>query len=345
MAATFTVALIIPRAFTDESGRGDGPFLFAGAYFLIRALHLLLQWQAARDDPAQRRQLLRFTAPLLVATGLLVVAGFVPRQFFGIDQSTVRTVLWVLAVAVEYGVGFVLGVWGWTVASAGHWVERFELIVIIALGETIISVGIGSDLTGRPVTGAVFGGAVLSVSLTATLWWAYFDIVALAAQRAMYAAHGRHRVALARDAYIYLHLPMIAALVLFALGGEELLRHLGRSGVGLDEPQPGLGVILTYSGVILFLLGHFAFQLRSLHTIAWTRLVTIALLAALIPAAVHLPALAALAMLTTVCVVFIAAEVALFANTRRALREVSLHETAEHEVRETAWRRGRRGRR
>ena len=342
MAATFTIALIIPRAFSDETDRGDGPFLFAGGYFVIRTLHQLLQWSAARGDSAQRRQIIRLAPPMLVATGLLIAAGFIPRHIYGLDQATARTVLWTLAVAVEYGAGILLGVWGWTVAAAGHWVERFELIIIIALGETIVSVGIGSDLTGRAITWPAFLGAMLSVSLTATLWWAYFDIGALAAQRTLYTTHGTPRVALARDAYIYLHVPMIAALILLALGGEELLHHLGQPDVDLNEPQPGSGVVLIYGGVILFLLGHVAFQRRILHTIAWTRLVCVAVLAALIPAAVHIPALAALTMLATICVLLIAAEAVLFAGARRAIRGVSLLETAEHEERETAWRRGQR---
>ncbi|WP_329100983.1 low temperature requirement protein A [Micromonospora sp. NBC_01699] len=341
MAATLAIALSIPEAFADAPGGVNGSLIFAGCYLVIRGLHLMLYWLAAHDDPGMRRQLHRFAIPMLVATALLVAASLVPRELFGLNHVTIATILFALAVAVEYGVGPFIGVSGWTVASAGHWVERFELIIIIALGETIISVGVGSDLIGRPVTWPALVAAALGISLTATLWWAYFDIIGTAAQQTMHATHGPQRVRLARDAYIYLHLPMITALILLALGAEELLAHLGVRHIDVGAPQPGPGVPLIYSGVALFFLGHLFFQLSILGTVAWSRVATIVLLIALIPLAVHLPALAAMALLAIVCITLVIVEVLVFSGARRALREADRQERTAHEERETDWRRER----
>jgi low temperature requirement protein LtrA len=341
MPALFLLALSIPQAFVDQPGGLPGPLIFASCYFAVRALHLVFHWFGAHGDPVERRQLVRAALPLIVVVALLVGAALLPQRIDGIHQFDARLALWSLAVAVEYGAGIVLRLWGWRIASAGHWVERYELIVIIALGELIVSIGIGGETIGRLIGWPEIAASVLGVTLTATLWWAYFDIVAPGALMALHRTQGRSRIALARDAYIYLHLPIVAGLILVALAGEKFLVYLGAPHPDLRAPLPGPGVAVLHTGVILFLLGHLCFQLRILHTVTWTRIAVIILLAALIPVTAAMPVLAALGTLTAVLVALVVAELVFFADTRRSLREASLEERLAHEARETEWRRQR----
>lgn len=341
MIATFTIALIIPQAFAGETSGFDAPLVLAICYLIVRSLHVVLHWYSARDDPVLRRQILHYALPLMSTTTLLFIAGLIPARFHGIDEVTFRTLLWTIAVVIEYGAGRFLSVSHWGLASAGHWVERFELIIIVGLGETIISVGLGTDLSGRTETWPMFIGTALGIGITASLWWAYFDIVAPAAHQVMHGTHDLPRIRLARDAYVYLHLPMIAALILLSLGDKEMIHQLSSEHIPLAERQQGPGVALLYGGVILFLLGHLAFQARILGTVTWTRVGAILVLGALIPAAIVLPSLAAIGMLAVVCVALVIAEVVIFAESRHVLRESALQEATVHEDRETEWRRDR----
>ncbi|WJK38527.1 low temperature requirement protein A [Solwaraspora sp. WMMA2056] len=219
--------------------------------------------------------------------------------------------------------------------------ERFELILMIALGELIISVGVGSDLIDRPVTWPAVAGAGIAVAITAALWWAYFDLVAPAALQVFHAAASRSRTALARDAYVYLHLPMIAGLILTALGLEEVLHHLGTAEVDLGAPLGGPAMPLAYGGVAVFLLAHLGFQLRTLGTVTLTRVAAIATLGTVVGVAVRVPALLGLGLLGAVCVALVGVEFVLLRGSRRQLREASLRERMTHEARESAWRRRR----
>ncbi|MFG1952015.1 low temperature requirement protein A [Micromonospora sp. NPDC048830] len=339
MAAVFVIALAVPHAFEDQPGGLYGPLIFAVGYFAVRSVHLVLHWYTARGDPPLRRQLRRLSASMSVATALLVLAAYLPEHVEGRYENAVRFSLWILAVAVEYGTGLRIGLWGWAVASAGHWVERFELIVIVAFGESIISIGVGSELTGQAITWLTVVTAMLGITVIATLWWAYFDLVGPAALHTMHGTHGTARVALARDGYIYLHLPMIAGLITLALGAKPVLHHLGTLGVDLRAPLPGSGVALGYGGVALYLLGLVGFQLRVLGTLLWTRLITIVLVLGLTPVAVRLPALAAVAVLTAVCLALLSTELVVLRQSRHALHDAVRRERAAHEARETEWRR------
>ncbi len=126
-------------------------------------------------------------------------------------------ILWTLAPAIDYGVALVRVV-GRFRLHAGHFVERHGLIIIIALGESIVAVGVGA--VGLELRVGAVLAAVPGVVLAAGLWWAYFDYVALAAERRQIGAQRRERAALARDSYSYLHLPIVAGIVLVAQGLE-----------------------------------------------------------------------------------------------------------------------------
>ncbi|MFK3979379.1 low temperature requirement protein A [Micromonospora sp. NPDC050397] len=339
MAAIFVIALTISEAFVDISGGLSGPLVFACCYFVVRILFVVLQWNVAADQRHLRAQMPRVGTTIGLATGFLLLAALVPEH---LPAGTVRTWtqigFWVLAVVVEYSAGFLAAPHGWRIASAGHWAERFSLILLVAFGELIISVGVGGTLIPHPITWPLIIAAVLGIVVSAALWWAYFDIVALAAEQALHAARGMHRVRLARDAYIYLHLPIITGLMLLSLGGKEALKHVGNPDLG-HRPMHPIAVTLLFGGLALYLLGHLGFQLRMLGTVTWTRVGAIVLTGGLIPLAVVVPALAALALLAAICVALVGTELVLFASSRRSVREAVLQEHLAHEARETAWRR------
>ncbi|MEV4627345.1 low temperature requirement protein A [Micromonospora sp. NPDC049523] len=340
MAVIFVASLAIPQSFTTERpGTLSAPLVFAICYFLVRALHLSIFWYAAHNNPLLRHQLLRITVPTLVATLLLVAAALLPQQL--VDQPhrfDARVALWSLAVIIEYATSFAVGFRGFDIPSAAHCAERYALITTIAFGEAIISVGTGAREVGPSITWPLIGAAVLGIVLTACLWWAYFDLIALAAEQVLRELHGPARVALARDAYNYLHLPMIAGIIMLSLGAEKLLRATGKPAT-MHQPLHGLALYLLYGGTILFLLGHLCFQLRALRTVSWTRVTTIVLLAGLIPLAGHMPGLGALALLTAVGLALTITELVIFAGPRRALRAAVHQEAVSHAARETEWRR------
>jgi low temperature requirement protein LtrA len=201
MAAMLVVSLAVPRAFD-----GDG-LLFGVGYLVVRALHIGAYTIVSRDDPALHAAIGRLASTFLPAALLLVIAGAL--------DGTPRTLCWIAALAVDYGGLAVRGVRGWRVV-AGHFAERHSGIIIIALGESIVSLGVG---VGRlEVDAGVITAALLGMTVAAALWWAYFDVVATVAERRLRAAAPRPQVLMARDSYSYLHLPMVAGIILFAVG-------------------------------------------------------------------------------------------------------------------------------
>ncbi|MET9303441.1 low temperature requirement protein A [Micromonospora aurantiaca] len=339
MAALFTFALSLPNAFRDPRGNAAGPMVAALSYTVLRLIHLLLYRHAVRDSPNERRQLLRFAPELIGSTALLLVAALLPPRIDDLFSAAVlRDVLWGGVVLLQYGSGLIAGTWGWGVASAEHWTERYDLILIIALGESVISVGVGSNLLGQPPTWPAVAAAVLGIFFTAALWWAHYDMVGPAARIALHVAQDGPRVAMARDAYAYLFLPMITGIILFALGAETIVHGIADPNVPPSEPAHGPGVPLLYGGVICYLCGNMLFQLRTLRTLSWTRVGAALLLGLLIPVAERVPGLAALGMLTAVTVGMVAVEVVVFAEGRQALRKLVFEERTSHEAHEAAWR-------
>jgi low temperature requirement protein LtrA len=199
------------------------------------------------------------------------------------------------------------GATGWTV-SPGHFAERHGLILIIALGESVVAIGVGA--AGLDLDAGLLVGGVLGIALAAALWWAYFDVVAPVAERRLRSLEGVERARLARDSYSYLHLPMIAGIVLIALGVKKTVGHVG-------DPLDGIPAVALCGGAALYLLAQVAFRLRNLRTLNRQRLVAAVLCLAAIPIALAAPALAALAVVTAVCVGLIAFEVVRFAEARR----------------------------
>src|SRR5215218_8306826 len=210
MAAMFVGSLAVPGAF------GHYGVLFGLAYLVVQTLQVLLYALATGDTPEQRMAILRLAPGFVGAPALLIVAGFLD----GYAQGA----LWAVALAVGYGVAEVRGVSGFRI-HAGHFAERHGLVVIIALGESIVAAGVG--VSGLALGAGVIVAVVVGIALAAALWWAYFDLVMLTAERRLSAASGEERARLARDCYSYLHLPMVAGIIFVALGVKQTLSHVG----------------------------------------------------------------------------------------------------------------------
>lgn len=324
---TLVMAVAVRQAFTDLQGAAlFGPVVFVACFVVVRLVHLALRWYALPDT--RPRDLLLIAAPLFVASALLLAATVVPQRLSD-DPWLVeagQTGLWMLAVIVDYGRALVMRSWGWHIISARHWAERHGLIVLVALGESLIAVGLTSSSV--PMTGPLIAALVFAIVIAAALGWTYFDVVAIAAERTLIQNPDQRRVAYARDAYSYLHLPMIAGIMLFAVGLHKVVTIIKANELHHSPAQLGsLALYVLYGGAALFLVSHVGFQLRItrlLKRVVWPRLITAALLVALVPAAGQLSAVVALGLLAAVCVSLVVTEILVASGQRQELREAAL---------------------
>ncbi|NES12388.1 MULTISPECIES: low temperature requirement protein A [Micromonospora] len=342
IVALFAFALASPRAFRDPAVGLPGPLVIACSYLVIRLVHYLVYRYAIRKHPQELRKIRPYAVELSCSTALLFVAALAPPQLGDPGAAAhLRDGIWILLVLFQYATPLLTGARGWVVTSAEHLAERYDLILMIALGESLISVGVGSDVVGRPITWRLLLAAAMGIVGIYGLWWLHFDLIAPASRLALHGTHGRARIRLVRDAYADLYLVMLVGIVIFALGGEEMLHQVGSPHVGLSEPVHGPGMALLYAGTICFLVGDLLFQLRTLGTVSWTRVGAVVTLGVLVPLAVHLPILLAVAVVATVTVLLVAVEAVVFAGPRRALHAALLEERVAQERHETAWRRPR----
>jgi low temperature requirement protein LtrA len=295
MGAMLIAALAVPHAF------GKDALLFGIAYAVARWLHIFI-WAEANDDVDTGQAIVRLARTALPAPALLIVAGLV-------DDGTLRAALWIVGLAIDLAGPYVYGVRGFRV-SPGHFAERFSLIVIIALGESIVAIGTGihGDLDAGVITAAVLGLVV-----SCALWWAYFDVVAVVSERRFRRMPPDLRVRIARDSYSYLHLPMIAGIVLVALGFKKTLLHV-------DEPLHTVPAVALFGGIALYYAGHVGFRLRNLGTINRSRLTALVASLALIAVATEVDALVALAFAASLTSGLIAYEAIHFREARRRIR-------------------------
>ena len=238
MGATLVTALAVPTAW------GDGGLAFALGYLVVMALHAALFALAGENPAATRRAILRLAPTNLCAALLLVAAG--------LSDGTAQTALWVAAIAVNYAGPYITGVAGFTV-HPGHFVERHGLIVIIALGESIVAIGAGRDEI--TIDWALAGTSLAVMALVAGLWWDYFTHDAEAGERALVRAQGHERARLARDLYSYLHVPLVLGIVFAAVGIHEVLAHD-------DEPLDPVFAGAYAGGVALYFAGLAGIRLR-----------------------------------------------------------------------------------
>jgi len=302
MGALFVVALAVPEAFDDDG------VLFGVAYLLVRELQIVLFILAARGDRDMLRSIFRLAVGSTIGPGLIIIAGF--------SDGATQAALWAIALTIDFLGGYISS-GGWRV-SPRHFAERHGLIVIIALGESIVAIGLGARAV--PLDAGEIAAALLGIAVVTALWWAYFDVVALVAERKLSELTGVAQADLARDTYSYLHLPMVAGIVLFALALKQTLGHLG------DELHAVPAFALCI-GPAMYLLAQDAMRMRASRTYNWRRLLTVAVLVALLPIALRAPALAALAAVTGVCWAFVAWESLRYWETRAQIRHQSQEST------------------
>lgn len=296
IAALLLVSLCVPEAF------GDLALAFALIYGVVRSAQIALFMLASPDDDALRHSVLGLAGSTAVAVTLLTTASF----FDGVAQGA----LWALALFLDMAGPYFFGSQGWKLVPE-HFAERHGLIVIIALGESIVAIGVGA---AGALTLGIGTAAVLGVALTAAMWWIYFDIVAIVAARRLAEAEvGKVQNEMARDSYSYLHLAMIAGIVLVALGLKKTIGHF-------DEHLDTVAAFALLGGLAAYLLGHVAFRYRHIHTVNRQRLLLAIVLLILVPVATAIPALAALAIVNALVWAMIAYETRSYGEGRHQVR-------------------------
>jgi len=296
MAAMLVAALSVPGAFDDDA------LAFACAYAIVRIAHIGLFLIASRDDPQLRRSVTGLALSTAIGVSLLTAASAAD----GLLQAS----LWGVAIVLDLGLPFLFWAEGWRLVPA-HFAERHGLILIIALGESIVAIGVGSNAV---VDLSVVVVATLGIAIAAGLWWVYFDVTVWVAERRLSRLPaGREQNEVARDAYSYLHLAMVAGIVLLALGMKKTLEHPEDS----LETVPAVGLV---GGVAVYLLAIVAFRWRLLHTLGRVRPITAVVLLALVPFAVEAPAYVTVALVVAVVWGLIAFEVVRYADFRETVR-------------------------
>jgi low temperature requirement protein LtrA len=304
LAAMFVAALAVPEAF------GRHGVVFGVAFLIVNVMHLTLYALGARGDRDLLAAILRIVPASLVGATLIVVAGFV--------HGALRPTLWLAALTIGLFGPLLGGASGWRVQPA-HFVERLGLIVIIAIGESLIAIGLGAKGTG--LSTGVIVAAVLGLVVVTSFWLAYFDFFQIRGQQILTDRTGVERTALARDVYTYLHLPMVAGIVLFAFAMKTTLAHVG------DELDtiPALGLC---GGPALYLFAYVALRLRVSRTFGRGRLLAAIACALLFPIALVVPALVALTLVAAVWVAFHAYEFIWWREARARTRALRLPASA-----------------
>lgn len=301
MAAIFVAALVIPDAW--QHGRGaSAPLTLAVAYIVIRAVHLALYSCTAAGDRQLRARLVIFAVPSAL--------GWVPLIFGAVLGGTAQTLLWTAAFVIDMGgqrAAYVLR-GTWPLRSPAHFAERHGLVLIIALGESLVSLGTGA---GTAVTRwPVLAAALLGLAITFCLWWLFFQNAAAAASQALAQAAGTRRDKIASDAYGLGLLPLIAGIIYLALGVEQVLAHLSRNQPQYPAGQPlsWASTAALYGGVVLYLTGRLLFLRLAVRSAPPAQLAAAGVALLLLPAARALPALAALGLLTAFLVALVCYE-------------------------------------
>jgi low temperature requirement protein LtrA len=306
MAAMFVVALTIPKAWHDAPGGLNGPLVLVGAYLLVRCVHLTLYAAAATGDPGLRQQVAIAWLPTVAGAALLVSGALL--------GGWTQTLLFAAALLVEGGGLYLTSRHGnWRLHSAAHLTERHGLFLILAIGESVVAIGVGA--AAQPISAPLLLAAILGVAAAVCLWWLYFDMVSLAAEHRLVEARGKARVDLAVEAYTYGHFPIVAGIVLAALGVEGVLAHAGER-----EPLGAFYALPLFGGFAVYLAGQLLFKRRMHNALSLPPLLAACVLLVALPAAVLVPPLAGLAGLVVILAALIVVETTRYAQIRRSLR-------------------------
>jgi low temperature requirement protein LtrA len=282
----FVAGVALPQAFDGEAA------VFALAYAGVRLLHLALYVDASRRGNASLGAIAGFAVTVLIGMGLLVAGALL--------DGAARVALWVAAALIDYaGPAWLTRerLRGLQQVAVAHFAERYGLFVIICLGESIVAVGLGA--AGHELDAALLVAVVLGMAITIALWWTYFDRSAARAERGL--REHRDPVLAAADGYSYLHLVIVAGIIVFAVGAEAVTHRLG------EALSTGERLALC-GGVALYLAGLLAFAVRVADRFSAAKAVAAAACLALVPLTAGAPAWASAGAVAGVLFALVAQE-------------------------------------
>jgi low temperature requirement protein LtrA len=298
MLASLGMAIAIPDAF------GARGLLFAGSYVALQLTRDLFGFVSLREGQRGRETFLRLSCWCLLTAGPWVAGALV--------HGEARVLLWALALGLDY-LGPAVRYWvpgrgefdlnEWDI-EGGHFAERFQLFIIIALGESIVATG--ATASELPIDAARAAAVIVAFAGSAALWWLYFDEVAVRSQRMLQGHDERGK--LGRNAFTYLHIPIVAGIIVAAVGDDLLVAH--------PQAVPSAaGLACIVGGPVIYLLGQLGFRYAMIANVTVKRVVATAALVVWGLAAQHLSGLAVEAGVVVILVALLVAE------TRNRLRE------------------------
>ena len=287
IALMFIVSLVIPETYHDLVGGLFAPIVFVVAYVAVRVVHAVVYIIAAGSDAGLRRQIiLSIGAAVIPSSALLVLGALVGAPY--------QVWIWMVAIVLDLLVVYLTSRDGnWRLNSATHFAERHSLVIILALGESVVAVGIG---VGRePVSTSIIIGSTFAVALAVGLWWVYFHHFAPKVEHLVARKTGVDRSELGRDAYTYLHLALVAGIVIAALGVEQAMHAIeGFETLGL------FGAFALASGISLYIAGTAFIWRRVSGEWALIRLGGATLSLLVIPVLAFLPAIVGLGVMAVI---------------------------------------------
>jgi low temperature requirement protein LtrA len=248
MAAIMVLALLMPDFF-DETRGASVAMLAASAYVIVRIMHLVLFYLGGREDPGIVRAVASFARTVVIAAVLLIGGAYL--------GGTWQVILVAVAVAIDVLGPFLGRGEGWRLAL-GHFAERHGLIVIIALGEGIVAIGVGA--AGLSMSAALLATALLGVAVACVLWMGYFDGAAASLEEAVARRSGVEQITTARDVYSILHFLLVSGLILVALAMKSALKS---ADYGWQEPLEGYAAFALGLGLLQFLGGMWLMRRRA----------------------------------------------------------------------------------
>ena len=258
MLGVFGMAFAVPTAF-----EGDGDWLAFG-YLLVRIVAAAVFVLGTRHDPDELRAVVTYLPISLTATAIVLVGGLV-----GGDELQW---IWLAALSLELIATAFAGQADWKV-DAAHFAERHGLILIIALGEGIIAVGVA--LEGVQIDASLALLLAVGLAGVCAMWWAYFDRLQEVMETALRLADARETGHIARDVYSLLHYPMVAGIVFYAVALEEAFLHP-------DDPLEGVVAVLFVVAVGLYLLAQAVAAWRCWRTYLFERVIGVVAIAMLV---------------------------------------------------------------
>lgn len=289
MAAIFVAAVVLPGAWRHDTQSLAAPLTLALVYILVRAIYLLLVWHISAGNTRLRASLRLRVIPVSMGWTALLLGAVL--------GGATQTLLWAAAFLIDGVGGLFIAVFAGraVLPSASHFAERHGLIVIIALGESLISVGVGagSAITRWPVLIA----ALLALTAALALWWLYFENAAAPAGQALARIPVADRTRTGAIAYSVAHFPLIAGIIYLALGIEVVLGHLAHHSAG--TPLDWTSSAALFGGPALYLIGRALFLRITVRHTPPAQILMAGIILALLPAARYLPAIAALALIAT----------------------------------------------